>query len=221
MSCGSPEADRNRRVFVDLIDVLRCPALHPEEPLVAVAALTIDRQLVEGVLGCPMCGAEYPVRDGAVWFGLGRADRWSPSEVVVSGDPDEVIRLAAQLGIDGRGGRYLFDGAWSSMVAALGEIGPLLALGLDSAMPGLSVLRDCADRLPVAAGRFRGAVLARPAAALAAAAARALETAGRLVAPAATPVPDGVTVLARDARQWVATRDASLVVAARVVLRRA
>ncbi|MDF1505354.1 hypothetical protein, partial [Roseisolibacter sp. H3M3-2] len=53
-----------------------------------------------------------------------------------------------------------------------------------------------------------------------AAALRAPRHRGRLVAPAAAPLPDGVTELARDDAHWVAERDA--VVASDVVpLRRA
>ena len=208
-------------MFVELIDVLRCAVPHEDSWLVAAATRTVDRHILEGTLGCPVCGAEYPVRDGAAWFGLGQAAGPPASVNVDPLDPDEVTRIAALLGIDERGGRYLFDGPWSAMIAVLPPVGPLRALVLEAVMPGASVLRDCGDCLPLAAGSLRGAVLARPAAGLAAAAARALQPAGRLVAPATTPVPEGVTVLARDDRQWVAERDASPGGGAPVVLRRA
>jgi uncharacterized protein YbaR (Trm112 family) len=221
MSCGSPAPEGDRRLFVDLIDLLRCPVSHEDGWLVAAATRTVDRQILEGTLGCPVCGAEYPVREGAAWFGLGNRGDLPGAPAVDAGNPDEVIRLAALLGVDPRGGRYLFDGPWSAMVPALTVVGPLQALVLEGAMPGASMLRDCGDAVPVAAGGLRGAVLARSSAALASAAARALQANGRLVAPEATPVPGGVTVLARDERQWVAARNAVPGVSAPVSLRRA
>jgi hypothetical protein len=49
---------------------------------------------------------------------------------------------------------------------------------------------------------------AAPNAALLAGAVEALRPRGRLVAPLAVAVPAGVTVLARDDREWVAEREA-------------
>ena len=208
-------------MFVDLIQVLRCPLPHADGRLVAIATRTVDRHLIDGTLGCAECGAEYEVRDGAAWF-HSRGATAAPAELAIdANDAGEVLRLAALLGVDDRGGRFLLDGGWSAMVPALRDVGTLEALVLEARAPGASSLRDCGDELPIAAGSLRGVVLARTSAGLAASAARALMPDGRLVAPAGTAVPDGVSVLARDERQWVATRDAGASTSGTVRLRRA
>jgi hypothetical protein len=70
---------------------------------------------------------------------------------------------------------------------------------------GVSVIR--ADgRLPLADACMRAAALDARAAPLLARAVAVVRDGGRLVAPAAVPVPDDATELARDVRQWVAER---------------
>jgi len=44
-------------VFVELIEALRCPRPHEDAHLVASATRTEARHIVDGVLGCPVCGA--------------------------------------------------------------------------------------------------------------------------------------------------------------------
>jgi hypothetical protein len=73
---------------------------------------------------------------------------------------------------------------------------------------GHAIIRGALDRVPLAEGVLRGAAISRASLALAEAAARAVAPKGRLVAPVETPVPDGITILARDDRQWVGERGA-------------
>ena len=56
-------------MFVELIDKLRCLDSHVDRCLVASATHTVDRHILEGTLGCPVCGAEYAIHEGAVWYG--------------------------------------------------------------------------------------------------------------------------------------------------------
>ena len=49
-------------MFVEIIDLLRCPNAHAESWLVAAAARTVGRHIVEGTLGCPVCEAEMEMR---------------------------------------------------------------------------------------------------------------------------------------------------------------
>src|SRR5829696_1093046 len=55
-------------MFIELVDTLRCPNPHEESWLVVSATTLEARHIREGVLGCPVCRAEYPVRGGIADF---------------------------------------------------------------------------------------------------------------------------------------------------------
>ena len=207
---------------VDLLIHLRCPNPHDESGLVAAAARTAGRRILAGTLGCPVCDAEYPVRNGAVWF---REDDPAPQADAFAGaDPaEEATRLAALLAVDDRGGLYVLCGGWSALAGAIAEFerGELLLVAPTADHPAASTIRGTGDTLPLAAASVRGVAMDRPSAALAEAAARVLRARGRLVAPSGTPVPARITVLAGDARHWVGERDAAPAVSAPVTPRRA
>ena len=188
-------------MFVDQLDLLRCTNPHRDANLVATATRTVDRRIVEGVLGCPVCSAEYEIRSGTVWFGA--AD---PEVPALAGATDgEAVRLAALLSVDGGGGCYVLCGAWGTLARALVDVAPaeLLLVSPPLDVGDWSTLRGAGDAIPLAGGRARGVAIDRPSPALAEAAARALIENGRLIAPAATPVPASITILARDDRHWV------------------
>lgn len=194
-------------MHVELLDTLRCTAPHESSWLVAASSRTEGRFIIEGVLGCPVCGAEYAIRDGAAWFGE-RDEAHALAGAIAS--EDEVTRLAALLAFDERGGLYLLEGPLAVMGEALADVAParFILLAPPEHCPGHVVIRGAGDLVPLAEGVLRGAAISRPSAGLAAAAVRALAVRGRLVAPAATPVPDGLEILARDDRQWVGERGA-------------
>jgi hypothetical protein len=171
------------------------------------------RHIVEGVLGCPSCGAEYAVRDGVVRFGT---DRRMPDDELVP-IPDAAVRAAALLGLTTPGGLAVLAGAWAEAavdVAALADGVHVLALNAAThAPPGLGVsFVDAAAVVPLGDAVARGIALdeahAAPEAVRAAAA--ALLAKGRLIAPASAAVPPPMMELARDERWWVAERPAAV-----------
>lgn len=194
-------------MHVELLDTLRCTAPHEPSWLVAAATRTEGRFIIEGTLGCPVCGAEYAIRAGAAWFGEQDAESALAGSIT---SEEEVTRLAAFLGFDDRGGLYLLEGPLAVMAEPLADVSParFILHAPPEHCPGHAILRGVGDLVPLAEGVLRGAAISRASGALAAAVARALLTKGRLVAPAGTPVPDGITVLARDERQWVGERGA-------------
>ena len=198
-------------MFIELVDLLRCTRDHEDSWLVAAIYEKVDRDIIEGRLGCPICGAEYAIRGGVAIFGDG------PSSTVADdargaydeSDDDAAMRCAALLDLFDSGGAVLLGGRWGRAARALIDITPVSVLLV--APPagvtlgrGLSAIR-IADRLPVAAGALRGVALDERTAApiLVESAARALRPGGRLVAPVGLPLPRGVTERARDDRHWV------------------
>jgi len=207
-------------MFVELIDRLRCPRPHEEGWLVATASRTVGRHIEEGALGCPVCGAEYAIREGEVWFGGSEPGTPVPAPRVRE---DEPVRLAAMLGLDDRGGLYVLDGAWSGCAPAIASMFPdarLVFLASPEGQGASVVLRGTGDAIPLVAGGARGVALQRAAPALVDAAARVLAAGGRLVAPAASVVPEAITLVARDETWWVGAR-ASSSISAPVTPRRA
>ena len=200
-------------MFIELVDHLRCIRPHEDSWLVAASYRMDERHVVEGVLGCPVCRAEYPVRDGVADLTGGAEPLVPPA--AAPGDPqaggDAALRLAALLHLLEVRAPVLLGGRWSACAPLLAAAVPAAFLLLNPAPrparhPALSTLL-AAGRVPIAAGALHAAALDAALAAdpaVVTAAARALRPGGRLVAPAVAPLPDGLTELARDERHWVA-----------------
>jgi hypothetical protein len=195
-------------LFVELIDQLRClrPPPHEESWLVASAERTVDRDIMDGILGCPICRAQYPIARGIAHFGLDR----HPARSVLP-DEQEAMRLAAFLDLaDPRGYAVITAslGAHAPLLRQLTDVQLLLVnppaeIQMGGGLSGLTV----AETLPLAAGSARGvAVDSRSSPELLRSAVAAVAPGGRIMAPATFPVPSGVKELVRDDRVWVAER---------------
>lgn len=91
-------------MFIELSEMLRCPGPHAVSPLVVATEAMEGRSVRRGVVGCPVCRAEYPIVDGIVRFGA--PPHPSPPHHV---SPPET--LAALLGVSGPGGYVVLVGA--------------------------------------------------------------------------------------------------------------
>ena len=145
-------------MFIELTDHLRCPAAHDESFLVLLPDEVVNRQVRSGTLGCPICNATYPIKDGVVRFGT-VSDR---ATVRPSAAPP-VQGLAAFLGLSGPGG----------YVGLVGDVAAL-ARELAGAVPGVHFLgvnppagTEGSDRvslaesprIPVKSRQLRGVIL--------------------------------------------------------------
>jgi hypothetical protein len=206
-------------VFLELVDHLRCVRAHEDSWLVASAYRMRERDVMDGVLGCPVCKAEYEVRDGAVTFDAASHSPAGPAGPGASGGrgdappADEVLRLAALTGVGEPGGFVLLTGTWAPFARPLLEIAETQLVLLNPTSPvdsgaGVTVVWAPPHAVPLAAGCLRAAALDVEAAGggLADPVVRALAPRGRLVAPAGSVVPADVAELARDERDWVAER---------------
>ena len=208
-------------MHIELVDCLRCPQPHADSWLVAAVTRFDGRDIVDGELGCPICRRRYPVREGEADFTDRESSASDGAESPVAttdGEaprtPDELLlRARALLDLREEGGIVLLGGTRGAVALMLEEI-PVMTLLLNrspgAAPPGRypSALRT-ATAPSIAPGALRGAWLDASTAsdATVVAVARALRVGGRLLAPASTPVPPGLRVLARDAQEWVAESD--------------
>ena len=200
-------------MFIELIDTLRCPTPHEESWLVLAADRMAARHVLDGTLGCPVCGAEYPIRDGVVDF---RRTAAAPAARARAGDPEQAMRLAAFLGLDDALGFAVLMGDWGAHALELRGMVECPLILVDppadvEAAPGLSILRTDGP-LPLAAGAARGIALddgaaEGPPAERIASAVRATRVKGRVVGRVSLPLPVGVRELARDESEWVGERE--------------
>jgi uncharacterized protein YbaR (Trm112 family) len=197
-------------MFIELVDALRCPVPHEESWLVAAASRMEARHIVDGTLGCPVCKAEYPIRDGVVDFRRGAGQ---PPAEDAPASPEIAVRLAAMLDLSDAQGFAVLLGSWGSQAAELTAIVETPLILIDPAdgttgSPGISVVR-CDGEIPLAAGAARAMAIDVDSAARIASAVRATRQRGRVLGPAFVALPDGVIELARDEAVWVGERDSA------------
>jgi hypothetical protein len=197
-------------MLLEVVDALRCTAAHEDAPLVASISRRADRDIVTGLLGCPICFAEYPIENSVAIFGDGPVAAADPPPDPYREPADELaMRCAAMLNLYDPGGIVLLGGAWADAAADLLEMARALVIVVAARETvrlgnGIAAVRTGA-MLPFAPGSVRGIALdARTSTpSLVLSAVRALKPGGRLIAPVAAALPPGVTERARDDRHWV------------------
>lgn len=220
-------------MFIELTEILVCPACGPGHGLVAVVQRARERRILEGWLGCPACESRHPIAGGEVRLqgcreppdGRDASDgQDAPDGRYARGgrrEPprDAAVRIAALLGLHERPGGYVLLGPGldpaAGGVAGLGEGVEVMALGGGPGAPeeGVTRLRGAPPgALPIASGRLRGMALLGGGEAEVAEAARTLGPGGRLVVlrpgEAVRRVLEGLPLetLAEEAETLVAVR---------------
>ena len=120
-----------------ITDRLSCPRCGPRFGLIVRADRMEDRQVLEGVLGCPNCRDGFPVADGFADLRAPPRDDLGPGLVgppPSAGEPSGGERLVALLGVVGGPG----------MVGLVGEPASL-AYDVAAALPELLVVAVDAD----------------------------------------------------------------------------
>ena len=143
-------------MFIELTDLLCCPAPHPESYLVLLPDTMAGRDVIAGRLGCPACGAEYRIHEG-------RAELGEPPAMSAPAPRLDAEGIFALLGLDGPGGFVALVGGvaanWPA-VAALLEGVHLVGVNPPAGVatgPAFSAVE--AARLPFKSRSLRGAVL--------------------------------------------------------------
>jgi uncharacterized protein YbaR (Trm112 family) len=218
-------------VFIELAEALDCPDCQAEVGLVAFVGDLQERRVVEGHLGCPQCGLEYPIHGGAL--DLRRGARVSDDSGERSEDPtmpgpvepcaqERAMQVAALLGVRERAdARMLLDEALATCagpVASWGERLEVLALAPDSpppleAVPGVTpIVGVTGVPWPFRPGALHGVALLGGSPARLAEAERILAPGGRLAVfePVAAVLEDVVgldfEIHAAESLALVATR---------------
>lgn len=196
-------------MFVELIEQLRCPRAHEETHLVASATRSEARHVVDGVLGCPWCNAEFSIENGVLRIG-------EPERITTDTPPDAAVamRLAAFMDLTESRGFALLCGAFGAQADLIHRLSDILLVLVN---PPALVPPDAAAAvvltrsiIPFATGSARAAALAPgTTATLVESAARAVRVGGRVVGARDLDVPPGVTELTRDEHLWIAEKNAA------------
>jgi uncharacterized protein YbaR (Trm112 family) len=192
-------------MFIELIDLLRCTRPHEDSWLVAAFHELRERDVIEGLLSCPVCSARYPITNGVAWFDVepGAASRSGAAAPKADG-----MRVAAYLNLV-EPGIVLLEGSWAGaadFVAGLGNAVISFNSTDDAGAPRVSRVR-CDAIVPLARECLDGIALDSAAWELVESGARALKRAARMVAPVGAEIPDGLVELARDESYWIAARE--------------
>lgn len=203
---------------LEIAERLRCPHPHVPTPLIVVADRVLERDLIEGRAGCPVCRTEARIEEGDLWFAALGGPVTAVATTSDPPDPNALERLVALLGLAEPDGTVLLTGAYARFalrLAASTEVGvvTLAAHGSPAGAGyrrGLAVatVHGVATRLPFGDATFRAAALdASLAPALVADVVRGVHVGGRLVGAVGLTRPAGVRELARDATEWVGERE--------------
>ncbi len=194
-------------MFIEIVDSLRCPNPHAESWLVASCDVMDHRDITEGRLGCPVCKAEYLIRDGAVWFDPPRP---APAADMAASE-SEAVRIAAFLELTDANGFAILHGEWAAQAALVSAIAPTQLVLFNppaavAAQPGFSSVY-CDRRPPFATGSARAVAMGAGGLALV----DALKPGGRALGVASLPVPAELAEVARDQSVWVAEKTPGVV----------
>ncbi len=195
-------------MFIPLVDILRCPNAHEETWLVASIDRADERDIVEGTLGCPICAAEYPIREGIADFG-GAPVR----PAFRAAHETQALKLAAALDLTDARTIAVLHGAWGAHAPLIRSMSPSLLLLInppEGVVSGDGVSIVLATRSPLSAASVNAVAYDADASeTMIESLVHALRGGGRVVATGGSALPDGLTQLVRDEELWVAARDAA------------
>ena len=197
-------------MHIEFVDLLRCPAVHEDNWLVAAVTRMEGRIVVEAKLGCPVCGASYFVRDGVALFDENFPSDDGPHLGETGDEPDTPMKLAAFLDLTRPSALALLAGVWAAASAGVAELAGARIFSLNAVHP--TTARENVAEIRVS-GRVPVADRSMDAVALDAKysvpemiseATRLLRPRGRLLAAGAVELPPQFRELARDENHVVA-----------------
>ena len=195
-------------MYIELIDLLRCPMEHADSWLVAAFNQMDGRFVIEGKLGCPVCSASYRIRDGIADLSEAEYEITHGCSGLEYPDEKAAVRAAALLGLTKPNTIVVLAGDASSLAHSVSAIAEARVIALnstarvDESEKVAVVLSD--KRLPFAPGSIDGIMVDETTVEFVRDALRVLRQGGRLIVPLETILPTGFRELARDDREVVA-----------------
>src|SRR3569833_2505384 len=190
-------------MFVPLVDSLRCPNPHDETWLVASIERAEERDIKQGMLGCPSCYAEYRIVDGIVRF-----DDTVQRSPFIAANEQEAMRIAAALALTDPRMTAVLVGEWGAHAPLIRAMAPahlLLVNPPEGIASGDGVSLIATNAMPVASASMDGvAIDAHAPDAIVARLSAALRGGRRMIGPVIRPVPVFLKELVRDDEIWVA-----------------
>lgn len=196
---------------IETIELLRCPVRHDNTPLITVAHRREDNHLLDATLGCPICGAEYALRDGALFLSPAPSSSRSADDAL--GDDSEshtplAERTAALLHLTEPGARVLLCGQYGLAARAVAtathtSVVAINARPADAARVD-TLYADVHLAIPFSSDSVQAIAVDSEHAHWLAEAVRVVRVGGRILSDVNAPVPDGCRELARDAAEWLA-----------------
>lgn len=198
-------------MFIETIDLLRCPSEHEETWLVAAFTRMEGRFVTDGTLGCPICNASFPIEKGIADF---RSERITPArKTSMPADPEEAMRVAAFLNLVRQGATVVLDGEEARHAVDVANITRCRVIALNPALdiPDTELTSTilCDSRVPLATASLDGIGATNQA--VVDDSARILKPGGRLVTSANASIPPALSELARDERHIIAEAQRPLV----------
>jgi uncharacterized protein YbaR (Trm112 family) len=153
-------------VHIELTEMLRCPETHAEAFLVLSTGEMVGRMVRSGLLGCPVCGREYPIVNGVVQLSGAEPPegRGADSSAPAPESAVDAPTLQALLDLSGPGGYVVLVGAAARHAIGLaGLMGGIHFVGVNAPqdaeeLPILSLL-SCRTMIPLRRAMARGVVL--------------------------------------------------------------
>ena len=205
-------------MHIEMIDLLRCVNAHEDTWLVASFREATNRIVIDGTLGCPVCSAEYEIRNGVADFTRGEsiADAESERSSVSHKREELATRAGAYLDATQAGTTIVLGGLWCYAAQDLADMSDLRVIALN-APPGVTEsdrvgLVRIGHAIPLAAGSVHGIALDTWFDKRAIAeAARVTKSGGRIVGATSFSAPATSVVLAHDDHYWVAENPMEMV----------
>lgn len=190
-------------MHIELIDLLRCPRDHEETWLVATLNAVQDRFVLKAKLGCPVCGASYPIANGIADL---RTDRGERATANIDIDPEEAVRIAALLNLTAPNSVVILEAHNAIHAQRISEITEckMIALNPTGAVEDSEAVATvlCDTRIPFASRSIAAAACESekviqdvP---------RIIRDGGRALLPVDSAIPAGLIEIARDERNLLA-----------------
>ncbi|MFN2602714.1 MAG: hypothetical protein ABR582_08175 [Gemmatimonadaceae bacterium] len=145
-------------MYIEFIDLLRCPEPHEESQLVAAFNRVDGRHVIDAKLGCPVCAAEFFIRDEVAIFDDVTA---FPPPILL--DDSYGMRISAFLDLIAPGKVVLIAGDFARIATSVAKSSGARVISLNS--PSAAHLIDdvaeirASSRIPLASNSLDGIAL--------------------------------------------------------------